>query len=54
MLIYSADAKKIASLRHIGIKKTKLISTPKSREVEEAKQIEVTTEEDEQTAEAAA
>jgi small subunit ribosomal protein S3Ae len=49
-----ADAKKIASLRHIGIKKTKLISTPKSREVEEAKQIEVTTEEDEQTAEAAA
>lgn len=49
-----ADAKKIASLRHIGIKKTKLISTPKSREVEEAKQIEVTTEEDEQSAEAAA
>lgn len=48
------DAKKIASLRHIGIKKTKLISTPKSREVEEAKQIEVTTEENEQTADAAA
>lgn len=49
-----ADAKKIASLRHIGIKKTKLISTPKSREVEEAKQIQVTTEENEQTADAAA
>ena len=49
-----ADAKKIASLRHIGIKKTKLISTPKSREVEEAKQIQVTTEENEQTANGAA
>jgi small subunit ribosomal protein S3Ae len=49
-----AEAKKIASLRHIVIKKTNLISTPKSREVEEAKQIEVTTEENEQTADAAA
>jgi len=49
-----AEAKKIASLRHIGIKKTKLISTPKSREVEEAKQTEVTTEENEQTADAVA
>lgn len=34
--------KKIAPLRHIGIKKTKLISTPESRAVLEAKPIEVT------------
>jgi small subunit ribosomal protein S3Ae len=49
-----ADAKKIASLRHIGIKKSKLISTPQSREIKEAKQIQVTTEPNEQTADAAA
>lgn len=49
-----ADAKKIASLRHIGIKKTKLISTPQSRAIEEAKPIQVTAEDKEQTAEAAA
>jgi small subunit ribosomal protein S3Ae len=39
-----AEAKKIASLRHIGIKKTKLISTPESRAIQEAKAIESTTE----------
>jgi ribosomal protein S3AE len=33
--------KKIAPLRHIGIKKTKLISTPESRAVLEAKPIEI-------------
>jgi small subunit ribosomal protein S3Ae len=33
------EARKIANLRHIGIKKTKLISTPESRAVEEAKPI---------------
>ena len=49
-----ADAKKIASLRHIGIKKSKLISTPQSREIKEAKQIQVTAEPNEQTADAAA
>lgn len=38
-----AEAKKIASIRHIGIKKTKLISTPESRAVQEAKTIESTT-----------
>ena len=37
-----AEAKKIASIRHIGIKKTKLISTPESRSVQEAKAIEST------------
>ena len=37
-----AEAKKIASIRHIGIKKTKLISTPESRAIEEAKTIEST------------
>jgi small subunit ribosomal protein S3Ae len=37
-----AEAKKIASIRHIGIKKTKLISTPESRAVQEAKTIEST------------
>ena len=36
-----AEGKKIASLRHIGIKKTKLISTPESRAVGEAKKIEI-------------
>jgi small subunit ribosomal protein S3Ae len=38
-----AEAKKIASLRHIGIKKTKLISTPESRAIQDAKAIESTT-----------
>jgi small subunit ribosomal protein S3Ae len=38
-----AEAKKIASLRHIGIKKTKLISTPESRAVQEAKAVGSTT-----------
>ena len=38
-----AEAKKIASLRHIGIKKTKLISTSESRAIQEAKAIESTT-----------
>ncbi len=33
-------AKKITVIRHIGIKKTKLISTPESRAIEEAKPIE--------------
>ncbi|MFZ0512580.1 MAG: hypothetical protein WAM14_13310, partial [Candidatus Nitrosopolaris sp.] len=37
-----APAKKIAPLRHIGIKKTKLISTPESRALLEAKPIEIT------------
>jgi small subunit ribosomal protein S3Ae len=37
-----AEAKKIGSLRHIGIKKTKLISTPESRAIQEAKAIETT------------
>jgi small subunit ribosomal protein S3Ae len=49
-----ADAKKIASLRHIGIKKSKLISTPQSRQIEEAKPIQITTEPNEQTPDAAA
>jgi small subunit ribosomal protein S3Ae len=35
-----AEAKKVASLRHIGIKKTKLISTSETRAVHEAKVIE--------------
>jgi small subunit ribosomal protein S3Ae len=34
------EAKKITVIRHIGIKKTKLISTPESRAIEEAKPIE--------------
>ena len=34
-------AKKITVIRHIGIKKTKLISTPESRAIEEAKPVEV-------------
>ena len=38
-----AEAKKIASLRHIGIKKTKLISTSESRAIQEAKAIESST-----------
>jgi small subunit ribosomal protein S3Ae len=33
-------AKKITVIRHIGIKKTKLISTPESRAIEEAKPVE--------------
>jgi small subunit ribosomal protein S3Ae len=34
------EAKKISVIRHIGIKKTKLISTPESRAIEEAKPVE--------------
>jgi small subunit ribosomal protein S3Ae len=34
------EAKKIAFIRHLGIKKSKLISTPESRLIYEAKQIE--------------
>lgn len=36
------EAKKITAIRHLGIKKTKLISTPESRAVEEAKPVEAT------------
>ncbi len=35
------EARKIATIRHIGIKKTKLISTPESRALTEAKPVEV-------------
>ncbi len=35
-----AKVKNVASLRHIGVKKTKLISTPESRAIQEAKAIE--------------
>lgn len=35
-----SEAKKVASLRHIGIKKTKLISTSETRAIQEAKVIE--------------
>jgi small subunit ribosomal protein S3Ae len=35
-----AEAKKITNIRHIGIKKTKLISTPESRAVSDAKPVE--------------
>jgi small subunit ribosomal protein S3Ae len=38
-----AEAKKITVMRHLGIKKTKLISTPESRAVEEAKPVEIST-----------
>ena len=38
-----AEAKKISFIRHLGIKKSKLISTPESRSVYEAKQIETPT-----------
>jgi small subunit ribosomal protein S3Ae len=38
-----AEAKKIAFIRHLGIRKSKLISTPESRSVYEAKQIETPT-----------
>jgi hypothetical protein len=31
------ETKRVASLRHIGIRKTKLISTPQSRAIEGAK-----------------
>jgi small subunit ribosomal protein S3Ae len=34
------EAKKITAIRHLGIRKTKLISTPESRAVEEAKPVE--------------
>jgi small subunit ribosomal protein S3Ae len=37
------EAKKITVIRHIGIKKTKLISTPESRAIEEAKPVEAAT-----------
>ncbi|HEV8387381.1 MAG TPA: 30S ribosomal protein S3ae, partial [Nitrososphaera sp.] len=37
------EAKKITAIRHLGIKKTKLISTPESRAVEEAKPVEAAT-----------
>jgi small subunit ribosomal protein S3Ae len=37
-----SEAKKITVIRHIGIKKTKLISTPESRAIEEAKPVETT------------
>jgi small subunit ribosomal protein S3Ae len=37
-----SDTKKVASLRHIGIRKTKLISTPQSKAIQEAKSIEPT------------
>lgn len=36
------EARKIATIRHIGIKKTKLISTPESRALTEAKPVEAT------------
>ncbi len=36
------EAIKITPMRHLGIKKTKLISTPESRAVEEAKPVEAT------------
>jgi small subunit ribosomal protein S3Ae len=35
-----AEAKKITAIRHLGIRKTKLISTRESRAVEEAKPVE--------------
>jgi small subunit ribosomal protein S3Ae len=38
-----SEAKKVASLRHIGIRKTKLISTPQSKVLQEAKSIEYPT-----------
>jgi ribosomal protein S3AE len=34
------EAKKITAMRHLGIKKTKLISTAESRAVNEAKTVE--------------
>jgi small subunit ribosomal protein S3Ae len=36
------EAKKITVIRHIGIKKTRLISTPESRAIDEAKPVEGT------------
>lgn len=38
-----SEAKNVASLRHIGIKKTKLISTPESKAVHQAKPTELST-----------
>jgi small subunit ribosomal protein S3Ae len=38
-----AEVKKITVIRHIGVKKTKLISTPESRAETEAKPVEATT-----------
>ena len=37
-----SETKKVASLRHIGIRKTKLISTPQSKAIHEAKSVEPT------------
>jgi small subunit ribosomal protein S3Ae len=37
-----SETKKVASLRHIGIRKTKLILTPQSKAIQEAKSIEPT------------
>jgi small subunit ribosomal protein S3Ae len=37
-----AATKKITVIRHLGIKKTKLISTPESRAIEDAKPVEAT------------
>jgi hypothetical protein len=36
------NAKKVAVIRHIGIKKTMLVSTPMSRAIEDAKPVEAT------------
>jgi small subunit ribosomal protein S3Ae len=36
------EAKKVANIRHLGVKKTKLISTPESRAVSSAKPVEAT------------
>lgn len=36
------EVRKIATIRHVGIKKTKLISTPESRALTEAKPVEAT------------
>jgi small subunit ribosomal protein S3Ae len=43
-----SETKKVASLRHIGIRKTKLISTPQSKAIQEAKVIEPTADPSEQ------
>jgi small subunit ribosomal protein S3Ae len=45
-----SETKKVASLRHIGIRKTKLISTPQSKAIQEAKAIEPTADTSEQEA----
>lgn len=38
------EVKKIATIRHIGIKKTKLVSTPESRAMTDAKPVEIAVE----------